>query len=94
MTLSICAGVKSLSRIILISMRKISGLSVFNFFLFIFRQKRLNGCCLVWPQALSSRKTTATRQNFLCLAQTQIADSPIREVDTFRIKNVISFFVT
>ena len=38
---------------------------------------------LAWPQALSSRKTTATGQN---------TDSPVREVDTFRIKKCNIFF--
>ena len=47
---------------------------------------------IAWPQALSSRKTTATGQTFSLQnlpSWLKLLDySPIREVDTFRIKEM------
>ena len=44
---------------------------------------------LAWPQDLSSRKTTATGQNnFSAYSPFLALDSPIREVDTLRIKEM------
>ena len=48
----------------------------------------LFGPWIAWPQALSLRKTTITGQTISLILSPFLAqtDSPIREVDTFRIK--------